>query len=81
MEQVNPVLPTGYDALWTIAICALAALMLVALVTAAMSARRLPLSHTILWLVVILAVPVVGAVAWLAVGLPRSRSRHDFLHN
>ncbi|MET4097907.1 hypothetical protein ABIB37_000144 [Agrococcus sp. UYP10] len=63
LEVVNPLLPTGYDVIWTVAVLALLALAAVAIVQVLREPTLSGLG-AVLWLLVILALPVLGAVAW-----------------
>jgi hypothetical protein len=74
-ESHNALIPAGYDALW-IAI-ALAALMLVVSAIASI-ARHFPkygLLISVVWLIVVLALPIVGSIAWFVAGRGAWRPR------
>lgn len=66
----NPLLPAGYDIAWSVAALAVIVLIGVALVTLARSAKRLTGLQALLWTLIVLFVPVVGALAWLFIGRP-----------
>ncbi|WP_413354206.1 PLDc N-terminal domain-containing protein [Microbacterium sp. 1P06AB] len=68
MDTVNPLLPAGYDIVWSVVALMAAVLAIVALVSLTRSARRLTSTQALLWVLVVLLVPVAGPLAWLAVG-------------
>ncbi|MCM3697541.1 PLDc N-terminal domain-containing protein [Microbacterium oleivorans] len=65
---VNPLLPSLYDVVWSLVALIVIGLAVVALVSLARSARGLTSVQALAWAIVILFVPVLGPVAWLAVG-------------
>ncbi len=65
---MNPLIPAGYDIAWSAITVLVIALAIVALISLARAARRLTATQGLLWTLVVLLVPVVGPVAWLAVG-------------
>jgi len=66
----NPLLPAGYDIAWSVVTLAIVVLIAVALVTLARSAKRLTSPQALLWTLIVLFVPVLGALAWLFIGRP-----------
>lgn len=64
----NPLIPAGYDIVWSIVAIAVVALMITALVSLARSARRLTAVQALAWVLIVLLVPLLGAVAWLWIG-------------
>ena len=67
-DSVNPLLPVGYDTAWTAILVLQIALVMVALVSIARSARRLTSTQALIWTLVAIFVPVVGPLAWLSIG-------------
>ena len=67
-DSINPLLPTGYDVVWTAISILLVALVLVALVSIAQTAKRLTSAQALIWTLVTIVVPVVGPIAWLSIG-------------
>ncbi|MDZ8172476.1 PLDc N-terminal domain-containing protein [Microbacterium xanthum] len=67
-DEHNPLIPAGYDLVWSIVVVLVIALTIVALVTLARSARRLAATQALVWTVVVLLVRLIGSVAWLTVG-------------
>lgn len=65
---MNPLLPSGYDIVWSIIAVATVLLAVVALVSLSRAAKRLTAGQALVWVLVIVLMPVIGAVAWLAVG-------------
>uniref|UniRef100_UPI003F50B0C4 PLDc N-terminal domain-containing protein n=1 Tax=Agrococcus chionoecetis TaxID=3153752 RepID=UPI003F50B0C4 len=66
----NPLLPAGYDLLWT----AVLVVTLALLATALWQALRSPAhsgTEQLLWALLIVAAPVLGALAWFALGRQR----------
>ncbi|MWB99828.1 PLDc N-terminal domain-containing protein [Agromyces seonyuensis] len=67
-DPVNPLLPAAYDVVWTMLAVAMLVLTAVALVSLARSARALTTTQSLVWVAVVLVAPVLGSIAWLAVG-------------
>jgi uncharacterized membrane protein YhaH (DUF805 family) len=67
-DAANPLLPAGYDIAWTTISVLPIALVLVALVSIARSAKRLTSTQALIWTLVAIFVPVVGPIAWLSIG-------------
>ncbi len=65
---VNPLFPTGYDVVWSVIAVVVLGLSIVALVSLSRAARRLTSFQALIWVLVVLFVPVLGPLAWLAVG-------------
>lgn len=64
----NPLIPAGYDIVWSAISVVVLALMILALVSLARSAKRLNGAQGLIWTLVIIFVPVIGPLAWLSVG-------------
>ena len=60
---VNPLLPAGYDILWTLIIAAVAALLF-ASAWQILRSPQLTGFQSLVWLAVVLALPVLGPFAW-----------------
>lgn len=73
----NPLIPAGYDIVWSVVSVVVIALAVLALVSLARSARRLSTWQTLGWTLAILFAPVLGSLAWLTIGrrsLPAERN-------
>ncbi|NHI15975.1 PLDc N-terminal domain-containing protein [Microbacterium excoecariae] len=68
MDDHNPLVPAGYDIAWSVIVAAVIALTVIALIGLARSAKHLTALQAWIWTLLVLLVPVLGAVAWLAVG-------------
>lgn len=68
MDEQNPLIPAGYDIAWSIVAVAAIVLIVVALISLARSAQRLTSLQALIWVLVVLFVPVLGSIAWMAVG-------------
>ncbi|TDN45486.1 phospholipase D-like protein [Curtobacterium flaccumfaciens] len=68
METNNPVIPQIYDVTWSVVAIASVALVVVALVSLSRTAPRLSPWLAVAWVALIVVVPILGAVAWLAIG-------------
>ena len=77
MDTVNPLLPAGYDIVWSVVALVAAVLAIVALVSLMRSARRLTATQALVWVLVVLLVPVAGPLAWLAVGRRAGMPRRE----
>lgn len=69
-ESPNPLLPAHYDIVWTLILGAVLALMLTALWQALRSKAHTGVEQ-LLWALVILVAPVLGPLAWFALGRSR----------
>lgn len=67
-DENNPLVPAAYDITWSIVAALVIALTALALISLIRSGRRLSLVHATIWALLILSVPVLGPIAWLAVG-------------
>jgi hypothetical protein len=68
METSTPVIPAGYDVVWTVVMVAYIGLIIVALVSLSRTALRLSSWLALAWAALIIVVPILGALAWIAVG-------------
>lgn len=64
----NPLIPAGYDIVWSLIAALALVLVVLALVTLVRGAKHLSSSQVLLWSALVVFVPVLGAVAWLTVG-------------
>jgi hypothetical protein len=64
----NPLLPAGYDVVWSVVSFVTLVLVIVALVSISRSAKLLTSTQALVWTLVAILVPVLGPVAWLAIG-------------
>jgi uncharacterized membrane protein YhaH (DUF805 family) len=67
-DEHNPLIPAGYDIAWSMITALVIALTIIALISLARTAKRLTPAHGLLWAALVLLVPVLGPLAWLAVG-------------
>lgn len=65
---VNPLVPAGYDVLWSVAGAVAIVLAIVALTSLSRAAKRLTAGQALIWVLVVLVLPVLGAATWLAIG-------------
>lgn len=68
MPSPNPLLPSVYDITWSAIALAVLVLMIVALVSVARTAKRLTSWQALVWTLVVLFVPLAGALSWLFIG-------------
>lgn len=64
----NPLTPASHDLLWSAFFVAAFTLLAVALVQLIRARGRLSDSATAVWVLVALAIPILGPLAWLVVG-------------
>ncbi|MBW9094500.1 PLDc_N domain-containing protein [Microbacterium jejuense] len=67
-DENNPLVPAAYDITWSIVAVVVIALTCLALISLIRSGRPLSLIQATIWTLLILVVPVLGPIAWLAVG-------------
>ena len=64
----NPLIPAEYDIAWTIFLVAFAVLVIAALISIGRVAGRLGPGITVVWALMVLALPLVGPIAWFVAG-------------
>lgn len=69
----NPLLPAGYDVIWSVVSFVTLVLVIVALVSISRSAKLLTSTQALVWTLVTIFVPVLGAVSWLTIGRRAAR--------
>lgn len=67
-NEQNPLIPAGYDIVWSAISVLVLAFMILALISLARSAKRLNGSQGLIWTLVVIFVPVIGPLAWLSIG-------------
>jgi len=77
VETVNPLVPAGYDVVWSAIALVAAVCAVVALVSLMWAARRLTATQALVWVLVVLLIPVAGPAAWLAVGRRAGMPRRE----
>lgn len=70
IQLMDPLLPAGYDVVWTLVLVGLAALTVAALWQALRSKAHTG-TQQLLWALVIVVAPVLGSLAWFVLGRPR----------
>ncbi|MGI6877291.1 PLDc N-terminal domain-containing protein [Microbacterium sp. gxy059] len=73
--MANPLIPSAYDMVASVAVVFVVALAIWALVSVIRS--RLDAVATIAWTLLVLLVPVVGSLAWFAVSAGARAARRD----
>jgi uncharacterized membrane protein YhaH (DUF805 family) len=67
-DERNPLIPAGYDIAWSVITVVVVVLTVVALISLARSAKRLTDWQRVVWVALILLMPVIGSISWLAIG-------------
>jgi hypothetical protein len=75
MDATNPLMPAAYDLVWSGLAVVVLGLAVWAIVSLCRSAGWLSSTSVLMWVIVILAVPVLGPVSWLAAGRRAGLSR------
>ncbi len=65
---MNPLMPAAYDLVWSAVALVAFGLVVWAIVSLSRRARPLPSRVVLMWALVIVVVPILGPVAWLAAG-------------
>ena len=73
---MNPLIPTPYDVAWSVLVIAVLACSVAAIVSMVRT-RGLSGGRFLLWLLLVLAAPLAGALAWFACGRRVEAARHD----
>ena len=68
----NPLVPSAYDVVWGAVMFVPLVLAIAALVSLARSRASLTATQTLVWVLLILLIPLLGAIAWLVAGRPRA---------
>ena len=68
----NPLVPTAYDVVWSAVMLVPLVLAIAALVSLARSRASLTATQTLGWVLLILLIPLLGAIAWLVAGRART---------
>jgi hypothetical protein len=68
----NPLAPSAYDVVWGAVMIVPLVLAIIALVSVARSRASLTATQTLVWVLLILLIPLLGAIAWLVAGRPRT---------
>ena len=68
----NPLVPSAYDVVWGAVMLVPLVLAIAALVSLARSRASLTATQTLVWVLLILLIPLLGAIAWLVAGRPRA---------
>ncbi|MFD3444730.1 PLD nuclease N-terminal domain-containing protein [Microbacteriaceae bacterium 4G12] len=66
--STNPLIPAGYDVVWTTVVVVVPLLLVIALVSLGRVARTLTPTQALAWTLVAILIPVLGPLAWLFVG-------------
>ncbi|WP_072313026.1 PLDc N-terminal domain-containing protein [Agrococcus sp. Marseille-P2731] len=72
-QAANPLLPAAYDVVWSLVVIVVVALAAAAL-WQILRARDLSGTQVLLWVLIVIVAPVVGALGWFALGRPRRRA-------
>jgi len=67
-DEHNPLIPAGYDIAWSVITFLVIALTILAFVSIARAAKRLTTAQGLLWAALVVLIPLLGPLAWLAVG-------------
>ena len=67
-ESQNPLIPAWYDVVWSGSALLVLALLITALVSIWRSSKRLTSQQALGWSLLVIFVPVIGALSWFAIG-------------
>lgn len=67
-EPPNLIMPVTYDVVWSVVVVLVIVLVATSLISIARSAKGLTASQALVWALLIIFVPIIGAVAWFAIG-------------
>ncbi|MDQ0648111.1 ABC-type molybdate transport system permease subunit [Microbacterium natoriense] len=65
--MMNPLIPTAYDVVWSVVTAAVLAFTIAAIISM-MRTRHVGGLRFLVWFLLVLAAPVLGAAAWFAYG-------------
>ncbi|PYY36451.1 PLDc N-terminal domain-containing protein [Curtobacterium sp. MCBD17_030] len=68
MEEHNPLIPPVYDIAWSVVAAASVVLIVITIASLGRRASQLSPLLALAWAALILTAPVLGPVAWLAIG-------------
>ncbi|SDS43365.1 PLDc N-terminal domain-containing protein [Agrococcus carbonis] len=75
-DVTNPLLPAGYDIMWSLVLAVALALTVTAL-WQVLRSRELSGVQAVVWALLILALPVLGPIAWWILRPPRDARSAD----
>lgn len=68
IDQMNPLIPALYDIVWSgFAVVGLV-LAVTAFVSISRAAKRLSVTQALIWVPLVIFLPIIGSVMWLAIG-------------
>ncbi len=67
-ESHNPLVPAGYDIVWSGIALLILALLIIALVSISRSSKHLTSWQALGWTLLVIFVPAIGVLAWFAIG-------------
>lgn len=80
MDDVrNPLLPEAFDIAWSLSVLLVATLAVVALVSLVRNAKHLSALESLGWTALVVLIPLIGPVAWLAIGRRSGRGTNGAL--
>lgn len=74
MDASNPLIPASYDIVWSVIAAAAIALIVAAFISLARTAKEMSGVQTLVWVLVVLLIPILGAAAWLFIGRRAQRT-------
>lgn len=60
-DPTNPLLPVTYDIVWSVVTVLVIVLFVISLTSIALTAKRLTVSQALVWSLVVIFVPIIGA--------------------
>lgn len=73
LEAANPLIPAAYDIVWSVVAVAIFAVAVVALVSIWRSRSALTGTQVLVWTLLVVLLPALGAAAWFLAGHPRAQ--------
>lgn len=67
-DPISPLLPTYYDIMWSVGTVAILIMLVVALISIGRRSKLLSATQALIWTLLVIFLPLVGPLAWLAVG-------------
>lgn len=69
-ENLNPLMPAGYDVVWIAFVACTVVMIAIALVAIRRNRQSLTSRQALIWGLVVIFVPIIGPAAWLLAGRP-----------
>lgn len=75
-ERPNFLIPATYDVVSSVGVVLVIVLLVTSLISIARTAQSLTASRALVWALLVILVPIIGAAAWFAIGRRSTSNRN-----